>query len=259
MRLHVETRLDYEFPESVESLLHLEAAYDDGQLVGAESLTFDPPIPWVRRDDAETGERRVAFTHQGRLKIAYDVEVEVLPADHRLASAVRHSVAALPVEILPYLRGSRFCESDRFERVAHREFPSVTGGDRVEAIVEWLRGHLDYRPGSSAGTTTAADTYLSRYGVCRDFAHLAIALCRASDIPARVASVYALGLHPPDFHAVAEVFVGDRWRLLDTTGLAPIDGLVRIAYGRDAADVAFLTIFGQANMVSQSVTVTAVD
>jgi transglutaminase-like putative cysteine protease len=70
-----------------------------------------------------------------------------------------------------------------------------------------------------------------------------------------VASVYALGLQPPDFHAVAEVYVGDRWRLLDPTGLAPIDGLVRIAYGRDAADVAFLTIFGQANMVSQSVTV----
>ena len=258
MRLHVETRLDYEFPESVESLLHLEAAYDDGQLVGAESLTFDPPIPWVRRDDAETGERRVAFTHQGRLKIAYDVEVEVLPADHRLASAVRHSVAALPVEILPYLRGSRFCESDRFERVAHREFPSVTGGDRVEAIVEWLRGHLDYRPGSSAGTTTAADTYLSRYGVCRDFAHLAIALCRASDIPARMVSVYALGLETEDFHAVAEAYVGERWRLFDPSGLASVDGMIRVGHGRDAADIAFLTIFGEAMMWAQSVRVRSI-
>ena len=258
MRLHVETRLDYEFPESVESLLHLEAAYDDGQLVGAESLTFDPPIPWVRRDDAETGERRVAFTHQGRLKIAYDVEVEVLPADHRLASAVRHSVAALPVEILPYLRGSRFCESDRFERVAHREFPTVTGGDRVEAIIEWLRGHLDYRPGSSAGTTTAADTYLSRYGVCRDFAHLAIALCRASDIPARMVSVYALGLAQPDFHAVAEAYVGERWRLFDPSGLASVDGMIRIGHGRDAADIAFLTIYGEALMWAQSVRVRSI-
>jgi len=255
MRLQFEPRLDYDFPESLASLLYLEAAYDDGQLVGAESLTFDPPIPWVRRDDAETGERRVAFTHQGRLKIAYDVEVEVLPADHSLASAVRHSVAALPVEILPYLRGSRFCESDRFERVAHREFPTVTGGDRVEAIIDWLRGHLDYRPGSSAGTTTAADTYLSRYGVCRDFAHLAIALCRASDIPARMVSVYALDLSRPDFHAVAEAYVGERWRLFDPSGLAAVDGMIRIGHGRDAADIAFLTIYGEAYMIEQSVTV----
>jgi transglutaminase-like putative cysteine protease len=127
----------------------------------------------------------------------------------------------------------------------------------VAAIADWIIGHLEYRPCSDA-RTTALETYVQRAGVCRDFAHLAVTLCRASDIPARVASVYAPALEPPDFHAVAEVFVGGRWRLLDPTGRAPVDGLVRIAYGRDAADVAFLTIFGKATMVSQSVTVTAI-
>ncbi|MDO8323921.1 MAG: transglutaminase family protein, partial [Phenylobacterium sp.] len=99
------------------------------------------------------------------------------------------------------------------------------------------------------------DTFVDRAGVCRDFAHLAISLCRAADIPARAVSAYAWKLEPPDLHAVAEVYLGGRWRLIDATGLAPIDGLVRVATGLDAADIAFMTIFGRANLISQSFTV----
>ena len=258
MRVHVEARLDYDFPRQAESLLQIEAAVADDQTVIDEQLTFDPPLAFVRRDDLATGERRVAFTHQGRLSIVYAATVEIAPREMDLAGADQHAIADLPVETLPYLRGSRYCPSDIFETITGQKFGDLRGGDRVTAIAAWIASHLEYIPCSDS-RTTALETYVQRAGVCRDYAHLAVTLCRASDIPARVASVYALGLHPPDFHAVAEVFVGDRWRLLDTTGLAPIDGLVRIAYGRDAADVAFLTIFGQANMVSQSVTVTAVD
>jgi transglutaminase-like putative cysteine protease len=256
MRVRIETRLDYDFPERAESLLQIEAAVASDQTVVEERLTFDPPLDYVRRDDPVSGERRVAFEHQGRLTVVYTATVEIADREMDLAGAVQHRVAELPIETLPYLRGSRYCPSDTFETIADQKFGSLKGGERVAAIVAWIIGHLEYRPVSD-WRTTALETYVQRAGVCRDFAHLAVTLCRASDIPARVASVYALGLHPPDFHAVAEVFVGGRWRLLDPTGLAPIDGLVRIAYGRDAADVAFLTIFGQANMVSQSVTVTA--
>ena len=95
------------------------------------------------------------------------------------------------------------------------------------------------------------EAFVDRAGVCRDFAHLAISLCRAADIPARAVSAYAWKLEPPDLHAVAEVYLGGRWRLIDATGRAPIDGLVRVATGLDAADIAFMTIFGKADLVSQ--------
>ncbi|CAN5293949.1 transglutaminase family protein [soil metagenome] len=254
MRVHVEARLDYDFPHQAESLLQIEAAVADDQTVVEETLTFDPPLTFKRRDDPATGERRVAFTHQGHLSIVYAATVEIADRDMDLTGAAQHAIADLPVETLPYLRGSRYCPSDIFETITGQKFGDLRGGERVSAIKAWIATHLEYVPCSDA-RTTALETYVQRAGVCRDYAHLAVTLCRASDIPARVASVYALGLHPPDFHAVAEVFIGGRWRLLDPTGLAPVEGLVRIAYGRDAADVAFLTIFGQANMVAQSVTV----
>jgi transglutaminase-like putative cysteine protease len=258
MRVHVEARLDYDFPKQVESLLQIEAAVADDQTVLDERLTFDPPVTITRRDDPATGERRVAFACQGRLSIAYNATVEIAARDMDLTGAAQHPIAELPIETLPYLRGSRYCPSDTFETIAEQKFGALSGGARVAAIAEWIASHITYTMGCSDARTTALETYVQRAGVCRDFAHLAVTLCRASDIPARVVSVYALTLDPPDFHAVVEVYVGGRWRLLDPTGLAPIDGLVRIAYGRDAADVAFLTIFGQATMVAQSVTVTKV-
>lgn len=257
MRLHVDARLDYEFPRDVETILHLEAAHGADQTVLDETLTFDPPVNWSRLDDPTTGERRVIFRHQGPLKIVYLASVDLASRDNALAGAAQHLIADLPVEVLPFLRASRFVESDRFEPKAEQDFGDTCGGDRVEAIITWLRGHLDYRAGTSNATTTASDAYMSRAGVCRDYAHLAAALCRASDIPARLVSAYALDLKPQDFHAVIEVFVGGRWRLADPTGLASPDHLVRIGEGRDAADIAFMTIFGQATMMAQSVHVWA--
>lgn len=96
------------------------------------------------------------------------------------------------------------------------------------------------------------ETFIDHAGVCRDFSHLLIALCRAADIPARAVSAYAWSLEPPDLHAIAEVYLGGRWRMVDATGKAPINGLVRGATGRDAADIAFMTIFGEAQLVEQS-------
>lgn len=103
--------------------------------------------------------------------------------------------------------------------------------------------------------TTAADTFISRRGICRDYAHLLITLARAAGIPARIASVYALGVDPPDFHAVAEIFLGGEWHLVDATGMAREAGMAKIGVGRDAADIAFLTAFGQAQLIDQYVSV----
>jgi transglutaminase-like putative cysteine protease len=125
------------------------------------------------------------------------------------------------------------------------------------AIRDWIAGHLSYVPGSSHAGTTAIDTFHGGEGICRDYAHLMITLARAADIPARIASVYAPGVTPPDFHAVAEVYLGGAWHLVDATGMATAGDMAIIGVGRDIGDVAFLTAFGPLVMNGQSVAVKA--
>ena len=118
---------------------------------------------------------------------------------------------------------------------------------------------MDYVPGVSTARTTATDSFVQRQGVCRDYAHLLIALVRAADIPARIVGAYGVGVHPPDFHAVVEVWLDGAWHLVDPTGLSSPDCLVRICVGRDAIDIGFLTIFGTADLVEQRVGVARID
>lgn len=146
------------------------------------------------------------------------------------------------MERLVALRPSRYCPSDRLLSVATREFGHVEGaGARIDAVVGWVRDRLLYISGSSKPTDDAVDTLLQGEGVCRDYAHLVTTLLRALDVPARLVAVYAPGLFPMDFHAVVEAWDGERWRLVDATGLAPRESMLRIHTGRDAADTAFLT------------------
>jgi transglutaminase-like putative cysteine protease len=144
-----------------------------------------------------------------------------------------------------YLRPSRYAESDRLTPVARSEFAGITGpAELLAAVSSWVGTRLSYVPGSSGPTDGAVDTLLARRGVCRDYAHLVVALLRALDVPARMAAVYAPGLEPMDFHAVAEAAIDDRWRVVDATTLAPRAALVRISSGRDASDTAFLSTYG---------------
>ncbi|MBO9706601.1 MAG: transglutaminase family protein [Caulobacter sp.] len=252
MRFEIEASLTYDFAAPCEVLLLVEAAHGEGQQVTSDALTFWPPAPARRIDDPLTGERRTVFAASGRINALYRATVEAAGADHGLAGAGEMAIADLPSEVLPYLRASRYSPSDRLMRFVEREFGGLRGGAKVAAILTWIADHVDYRAGVSHAATTAVDTLVDRAGVCRDFSHLAIALCRAGDIPARAVSAYAWRLEPPDLHAVAEVYLGGRWRLIDPSGLAPLDGLVRVATGRDAADIAFMTIFGAATLVEQS-------
>ena len=151
--------------------------------------------------------------------------------------------------MLPYLNPSRYCESDRLATFAMAEFGRLDRGySRVAAICQWTHDHLNYLPGITNASTGACDVLILRSGVCRDYAHLAIALCRALCIPARYVSGYAVTLDPPDFHGFFEAYLGNHWYLFDATRLAPLAGLVRIGMGRDAADVPFATIIGAATL-----------
>lgn len=252
MHFQIQAELTYDFAEPCEVLLLLEAARAADQAVHSDELRLSPAVDISRLDDSVTGERRAVFAAEGRVSISYDAEVEVLGRDHSLDKAPAVAIRDLPGEALRYLRASRYCPSDRFESFVHREFRTLEGGQKVAGILAWIAQHLDYRCGVSDAATTALDTFVDRAGVCRDFAHLAISLCRACDIPARAVSAYAWKLEPPDLHAVVEVYLGGRWRLIDPTGRAPVEGLVRVATGLDAADIAFMTIFGRAELVSQS-------
>jgi transglutaminase-like putative cysteine protease len=164
-------------------------------------------------------------------------------------------------DLVVFTRPSRYAESDALAPTATAEFAGVAAGaDILAAVSSWVGTRLAYVPGSSLPTDGAVRTLLARKGVCRDYAHLCVALLRALGIPARLVSVYAPGLDPMDFHAVAEAWIEDAWHVVDATALAPRSTLVRIATGRDAADTALLTVAsGRADLVACTVSAVAED
>jgi transglutaminase-like putative cysteine protease len=189
----------------------------------------------------------------GPLALRYRARVErrPRPVDRR---APEVPIAQLPDDVLHNLMPTRYCESDLLGSAAFKLFGGFPPGHaRVQAITDWIHDNIEYRIGSTQPTTTARDVFVQRAGVCRDFAHLGITFCRALNIPARLVVGYAIFEEPPpDFHAVFEAFIGDRWVTFDPTRMSPEEDLVRIAVGRDAKDVAFATIFGPATMGSMS-------
>ena len=255
MRLSIEVELDYHFAQSTDVLLTLEAAQLPDQRLVEDLLTIDGVGP-LRPIEGEHGiGRRTWMRAEGPFHASYRALVDV---DRQLADLASLEGAApreLPAEVVAYLWPSRYCEADRFEDFVDRTFGDLEGGVAVAAMTEWIHGKLDYRPGSSDTTTTAADTFISRQGVCRDYAHLLAAFARAAGVPARLVSAYGWRVDPPDFHALVEVWLGDAWHLVDPSRLAPLEGLVRICVGRDATDIAFMTSFGPAEMREQRVTV----
>ncbi|MEQ1779968.1 MAG: transglutaminase family protein [Hyphomonadaceae bacterium] len=257
MQLIVRAELVFDFSTGSEAIVSVQAAHSLDQAVMSESLSITPATNIVQ-DLADTrGERRFRAWFEGEVSIVYEAVVDngfriLLPGSARKLNWVD-----LPQEVLQYLTPSRYCPSDRFLLFANREFGGmVDGGAQVLAVLHWIHQNIDYTPGVSNVETTAERTFVDRAGVCRDFSHLGITLCRALNIPARAVSAYAWQLDPPDFHAVFEVYLDGGWWLVDPTRLAPVEGLVRIGVGRDAADIAFLTTSGPCKSLSQSVTVT---
>jgi transglutaminase-like putative cysteine protease len=200
---------------------------------------------------------RIWLRKEGQLLVDYCATVAIERIVRDVASLPALAPHRLPGETVQYLLPSRYCPSHQFTDFVNERFGHLAGGVRLAAMRDWVAGHLAYVPGSSHSETTAADTFHAGQGVCRDYAHLLITLARAGEIPARYASVYAPGVTPPDFHAVAEVFLGGQWHPVDATGMAQAAEMAVIGVGRDSGDVAFLTAFGPLYFRSQSVEVTA--
>jgi transglutaminase-like putative cysteine protease len=190
-------------------------------------------------------EVRELHDHHGTLLHLCEVGAGRVTVDYRVVVDGRLDDPAVDeLDLVRYRRPSRYCESDTLSPTARAEFGGLEGRELLAAVATWVGSHLAYVPGASAPTDGAVQTLLDRQGVCRDYAHLVIALLRGLDVPARLVSVYAPGLSPMDFHAVAEAFVDGGWHVVDATGLAPRQTLLRIATGRDASDTAFLSSHG---------------
>lgn len=248
MEFQIDCLLVYQVVESASFLFNVAAVRNSLQRVIREDLSVTGAQP--AEELAAKGQRlhRIA-AGSGRVELTYHAVISVEP---ELLDASKLDVAPLhklPPEALVFLYPSRFCQSDLLARFANREFTKIEPGfERLTRICNWIYEYVEYLHGSTNSSTSAFDTATQRAGVCRDFAHLGIALCRALGIPARFVSGYAYGLNPPDFHAYFEAFLGGRWIIADPTRLSPQSSFIKIGEGRDAADTSFATIFGNATL-----------
>ncbi len=231
-------------------VFNIEAQTFETQGVVTEKLTIDPPLArdsWVMPESGNRYFRVVAPA--GKLTVGYQATVELTSRITELEAVGEIAPATLPLTVFTHLYPSRYCQSDKLERFARSTFGSLQPGyATVNGICNWIHDYVSYEGGVSDALTSAFDTVTQRAGVCRDFSHLAIALCRTLGIPARYVSAYASQLDPPDFHAVFEAFLagpdGAAWFIFDATRMSDPAGLVRIGIGRDAAEVAFCSPYG---------------
>jgi len=251
VRLKFSVELNYEIDQpGCDIIFSIHAAQTRLQTVLVESLLISQILPHNLYTDPLTYTRFLRLkAFAGPLKVRYEATVDLNHYSMTPGQIHEVPVANLPGEVLQYIYPSRYCQSDRLHRLAVKEFGHLWQGySRVQAIRDWVLNRVTFRSNSSTGNTTAVDTLIEQVGVCRDFAHLMIALCRAVNIPARFATGIDYGadpvLGPTDFHAYVEVYLGDRWYIFDPSGVAIPMGFVRICTGRDAADSAFATLFG---------------
>jgi len=262
IELHIE--LNYAVAEhGADFIFNIHPAHTPSQTVSAESLTLSQPVTPRMHTDTATGNRYMRLRAQaGELKLSYAATVDLTHHRAEPQQVAEVPVRNLPPEVIGYLYPSRYCQSDRLGTLAIREFGSLWQGyGRVQAICDWVNRHVTFRSNTSNSNTSAVDTLIERVGVCRDFAHLMIALCRALSIPARFTTGTDYGadpaLGPPDFHAYVEAYLGDRWYIFDPSGTAIPMGFVRLGTGRDAADVAVATMFGGVKSMAPLIRATA--
>ncbi|WP_369769346.1 transglutaminase family protein [Flavobacterium sp. WC2416] len=250
MNFNVNCSLSYVVNGPTTFIFNIQALNTYSQKVLQENLQVDPPM-YLEQYTAHDGSSRFV-----RLKVQQPTTFTltysaVVDMNYKIidesASANVVDVVELDSYIASFLYPSRYCQSDLVMEFAYNQFGQYNSVyETVVAITEWIYNNISYTSGSTNSQTSAIDTLNDRVGVCRDFAHLGIALCRALTIPARYFTGYAYQLNPPDFHACMEVYIDGNWIVFDSTKLAPLNGLVKIANGRDAADAAVASIFGDA-------------
>lgn len=259
LTVHVE--LHYELDEAASFAFAVVAARTARQVVTEESIVLDPPLPFDVQSYGEGETHQLVRVDAGadvrRLALAYDATVAV-SIERDPAQPAASPFGDLPAHVLGYLNPSRYCESDLVTDLAEELFGAIEPGwGQVQAVSDWVGSTIAYQPGSTDSSSGTIDVLRQRAGVCRDFAHVAISLCRAVGIPARYVSAYGTEVDPPDFHGVFEAYLGARWWLIDPTGMSSPDRLATIGVGRDAADTSFATFVGRAWMVDKTVAVIA--
>ena len=270
VRMALSTQLEYEvFDAGCDFIFNIQAAYTPRQRVVEESLSFSQTLTANYYLDAQSQSRFIALRAvQGALTVCYSAVIDLTHFEAAPNDLFEVSPQALPGHVLPFLYPSRYCQSDRLLTFSGQHFGNLPMGySRAKAIGDWVSSHVRFQGNSSNSNTSALDTLIDRVGVCRDFAHLMIALCRAVNLPARMVSGMDYGadpaLGPPDFHAYVEVYLAHangagRWYMFDPSGTAIPMGLVRFCTGRDAADIAFATIFGNVGAAQPVISVQAV-
>lgn len=256
MKLTISSNLEYEISSPATIILNIHALKTSTQTIISEDLDISPHVKY---DDL------LSVTKENRF-----LRIEVPEATHLTisykATVINSYTLTSPGELddvplaqlgpyeLSFLNPSRYCQSDKLYRFANKKFGKIDNAFlRVLAITDWIHDNVEYLSGSTNSETSAYDTVTELAGVCRDFAHLGVALCRALTIPARYFTGYAYQLVPQDFHACFEAFLGGKWVLFDATKLVPLNGLVKISTGRDAADSPVASIFGDVMLTAINV------
>jgi len=256
MILDASCHLEYMIREEVSAIFMLRPRSGWAQWVMREDFALKPRVPVVEYIDlyGNCCQRNVMppgdfqFSMKCRAWAPDDLDSNPL--------AALQSVAQLPVEVLHYLLPSRYCQSDKLGSIAS----SIVGTTprnhhQITRIRTWIHENIAYERGSSDSSTSALETVHTHRGVCRDFAHLGIALCRAINVPARMVVGFVHQLDPMDLHAWFEAYIGGRWYTFDATEDKPGGGRIVVAYGRDAADVALVSLFGNFTCTAMRVSV----
>jgi transglutaminase-like putative cysteine protease len=260
MRLDAGCELSFETEIPTPVIFMLRPRSGLGQWILREEYIIEPSVPVIEHTDSYGNLCQRLVIPQGTLNLKINVCAETSDKIDIQFDAAFISVENLPDSVLQFLLPSRYCPSDQASMglLANQIVLGITSAyAQVKAIQNWIQSNVEYRYGTSDASTSAIETANARAGVCRDFAHLGIALCRSINIPARMVVGYLYQLEPMDLHAWFEAFVGNRWYTFDATQQEPKGNRISIAYGRDAADVALVTQFGPANLVDMKIWVSA--
>lgn len=256
MKFNVLTEMEYTAYSPGTIILDIHALRTPHQTVISENFDTTPYTKVEELVSTIDENRLIRFemATQTSIKITYKATIDNYCETEDFTNIEEIPVARMNAGVLPYLYPSRYCQSDKLYRLANNLFGYIHNPfEKVLALTDWIHKNVQYLSGITNAQTSAYDTVTEQSGVCRDFAHLGIALCRALTIPARYFTGYAYQLLPADFHACFEAYIGNEWVLFDATRLVPLNGLIKIAAGRDAADTAIANIFGNVLFTSMLV------
>ncbi|RYF63257.1 MAG: transglutaminase family protein [Cytophagaceae bacterium] len=260
MQLNAGCELSFFAEAPTPLILMLRPRSGAGQWIMREEYQITPAVNITEFTDMYGNLCQRVVAPEGPFSIHFSATVQTADLIDTAPGAPYTPVEELPDDVLHYTLPSRYCQSDQLGDLAAQITENVESGyDQAEAIRKWINETITYQYGTSNASTSAVDTAASRVGVCRDFTHLGISLCRALNIPARMVVGYLYQLDPMDLHAWFEAYVDGRWFTFDATQEKPLGNRITVAYGRDAADVAFTTQFGQMTLNDMKVWVEAVN